>query len=371
MSWTAPTAVDNVGVVSFTSSHNPDDTFPVGTTTVTYTAADLADNQASASFDVTVVDAEPVITDYQVLNILADGTQDTSCTNSLTFSSGGQAVALIDADTATCTQDRPKEDKLKLAVSSTEEIDLITFYLNNGGYLVNTQVAGQAEGNEINFKSSSVSGTLKIKLVEVDLTNGFEISELDTQDYQVDKKKRIKITDLSSLVGTVSAGKIFGIQLTWKADDAKSSTIEIKWGKYDGAEKQTLINVSEGAPGSLPPPPTTEVDGFALSNDGDNFTVNPSAFTATSDNLFVSLTDTTDVDFTDLRKVEAELKDADKNKIKVILSDFVINGNTASATMTGLDSTFTDGEIVTFKIKAEDNDRNKVQFQIPVTINFP
>jgi len=87
--------------------------------------------------------------------------------------------------------------------------------------------------------------------------------------------------------------------------------------------------------------------------------------------LFVKITDTTSVDFTDLRKVEAELKDADKNKIKVILSDFVINGNTASATMSGLGSTFTDGEVVIFKIKAEDNDGNKVQFQIDMTIDFP
>ena len=94
-------------------------------------------------------------------------------------------------------------------------------------------------------------------------------------------------------------------------------------------------------------------------------------FTATGDDLFVKLTDTTNVDFTDLRKVEAELKDADRNRIKAILSDFVINGDTASATMSGLSSTFTDGEVVIFKIKAEDNARNKVQFQINVTIDFP
>jgi len=39
--------------------------------------------------------------------------------------------------------------------------------------------------------------------------------------------------------------------------------------------------------------------------------------------------------------------------------------------MSGLGSTFTDGEVVIFKIKAEDNARNKVQFQINVTIDFP
>jgi len=118
-------------------------------------------------------------------------------------------------------------------------------------------------------------------------------------------------------------------------------------------------------------PVSTDVDGFEVSNDGINYAVNPSTFTATGDDLFVKITDSTSVDFTNLKKVEAELKDADKNKIKVILSDFVINGNTASATMSGLGSTFTDGEVVIFKIKAEDNDRNKVQFQIDMTIDFP
>jgi hypothetical protein len=113
------------------------------------------------------------------------------------------------------------------------------------------------------------------------------------------------------------------------------------------------------------------IDGFEVGNDGINYAVNPSTFTATGDDLFVKITDTTSVDFTNLKKVEAELKDADRNRIKVILSDFVINGNTASAIMSGLGSTFTDGEVVKFKIKAEDNDRNKVEFQIDMTIDFP
>ena len=62
VTWTAPTAADNVGVTSFTSTHNPGDTFPLGATTVTYTATDAAGNTATASFTVTIGDTEdPVI----------------------------------------------------------------------------------------------------------------------------------------------------------------------------------------------------------------------------------------------------------------------------------------------------------------------
>ena len=63
VSWVVPVATDNCTLVSFVSTHNPGDIFPVGTTTVTYTATDAAGNTATCSFDVTVVDAEaPVLT---------------------------------------------------------------------------------------------------------------------------------------------------------------------------------------------------------------------------------------------------------------------------------------------------------------------
>jgi hypothetical protein len=62
VSYTPPTAADNCGVDSFTSTHNSGDTFAVGTTTVTYTATDVAGNTTASSFTVTVSDNEqPVL----------------------------------------------------------------------------------------------------------------------------------------------------------------------------------------------------------------------------------------------------------------------------------------------------------------------
>lgn len=52
--WIAPSATDNCGGVTLTSTHNSGDTFPLGTTTVVYTATDDAGNTAQCTFDITV-----------------------------------------------------------------------------------------------------------------------------------------------------------------------------------------------------------------------------------------------------------------------------------------------------------------------------
>ncbi len=60
--WTAPEPVmgDCLGVgITVTSNFNPGDTFPLGTTSVIYSAVDGAGNQALCSFNVTVEDNEP------------------------------------------------------------------------------------------------------------------------------------------------------------------------------------------------------------------------------------------------------------------------------------------------------------------------
>ena len=63
VSWNPPTGADNCPGFSVTSSHNPGDTFPVGTTVVTYVVTDNSGNQAQCSFNINVIDSElPTIT---------------------------------------------------------------------------------------------------------------------------------------------------------------------------------------------------------------------------------------------------------------------------------------------------------------------
>ena len=53
--WTELTATDNSGITpTVTQSHQPGDSFPVGTTSVTYTFTDMAGNQATCTFDVII-----------------------------------------------------------------------------------------------------------------------------------------------------------------------------------------------------------------------------------------------------------------------------------------------------------------------------
>ena len=85
VSWTAPTADDNCGIATLTSTHSSGDTFPVGVTTVTYTATDIHGNVSTSSFDVDVDDTEdPVIPAMSDMTVSTDpGTCDAVVTLSL------------------------------------------------------------------------------------------------------------------------------------------------------------------------------------------------------------------------------------------------------------------------------------------------
>jgi large repetitive protein len=71
VSWDPPTFSDNCGTGSFTSTHTPGQVFPVGTTTVTYTATDVIGNSTLCTFRVIVTDnAAPVLTGCPSANVL-------------------------------------------------------------------------------------------------------------------------------------------------------------------------------------------------------------------------------------------------------------------------------------------------------------
>lgn len=94
VSWMAPTATDNCDTdVSPVASANPGDTFPVGTTTVTYTATDSSGNTANLSFDIVVTDAEdPVFIDCPE-NIVVAASGDTMITWTIPMATDNCAVS--------------------------------------------------------------------------------------------------------------------------------------------------------------------------------------------------------------------------------------------------------------------------------------
>lgn len=85
-SWTVPSPTDNCGIQSLTSNYNPGATFPVGTTTVTYTATDVNGNQSQCSFTVTVIDnTAPAVTGCPSNITVQTGPGNTTCKQTATW----------------------------------------------------------------------------------------------------------------------------------------------------------------------------------------------------------------------------------------------------------------------------------------------
>lgn len=93
VSWTEPLAEDNCSIASFKSSHDSGAIFPIGTTTVKYTATDVNGNISVCQFNVVVKDNAPIISD---------------CPNDITIMGDESGVANIDwvAPTATSFCDK-------------------------------------------------------------------------------------------------------------------------------------------------------------------------------------------------------------------------------------------------------------------------
>jgi hypothetical protein len=89
VTWTEPSATDNAtasGSLVWTKSHLPGDTFQPGTTTVTYTATDLAANVSDVcSFTVTVTDNQKPVLSGCPTNITTTPDPTSGCTRSITW----------------------------------------------------------------------------------------------------------------------------------------------------------------------------------------------------------------------------------------------------------------------------------------------
>jgi len=77
--WDPPVPDDNCGITITGSSHEPGDIFPVGITTVTYTATDASGNIFECAFDVTVSDVQPIVDVICQDNIINIFTEEGTC----------------------------------------------------------------------------------------------------------------------------------------------------------------------------------------------------------------------------------------------------------------------------------------------------
>jgi gliding motility-associated-like protein len=78
VSWAPPIASDDCSSdVSLTANYNPGDLFPIGVTTITYTAIDFSGNTVSCSFNVTVSLDQVDLDIFQILTPDGNGVNDT------------------------------------------------------------------------------------------------------------------------------------------------------------------------------------------------------------------------------------------------------------------------------------------------------
>jgi gliding motility-associated-like protein len=85
VNWSIPLPSDNCGIVQIITSHNPNDTFNIGTTPVSYIAIDAAGNVGSCSFLITVQDNTPPAIVCPV--DISIGTDAGLCTGTATWNS--------------------------------------------------------------------------------------------------------------------------------------------------------------------------------------------------------------------------------------------------------------------------------------------
>ena len=173
ISWTPPTATDNC-LVDFNSNHQPGDLFPVGTTTVTYTALDGGGNMETCSFDI-------VIRPLPIVNIVQDIVPD-FC----------QGYALLNADV---TNEYDLLAPLTYQWSGGLGNEATALAQNNGNYAVTVSDGYNCESNTTTTitatPSDMLSGYVLLSEKEVSLKNSI-VSGGGVGVMENNKKAKIK-----------------------------------------------------------------------------------------------------------------------------------------------------------------------------------
>ncbi|MEC9475411.1 MAG: HYR domain-containing protein [Planctomycetota bacterium] len=120
--WSDPIPADNCGSVSLSSNFDSGDSFPIGSTTVTYTATDASSNSSSISFVVTVSDEE----DPSILGMPADILLEDTTDSCSAVASWPDPMATDNCGTVMLTGDHSPGDSF--AVGAT----LVTYTATDG-----------------------------------------------------------------------------------------------------------------------------------------------------------------------------------------------------------------------------------------------
>ena len=295
-----PTATDNCEgtVVTLTEGLAPGSEFPVGTTTVTYTATDAAGNTVTTSFSVTVIDNEaPVIACIENISQATDmgsatavvtfdapvGTDNCGATTEQTagLPSGSEfpigtttntyVVTDTAGNTATCSFTVTVVDEEDPTISCPANINMnvdagicgavVEFEMpvanDNSGNVIITQTAGPASGEVFPVGTTTVSFTATDEAGNT-ATCSFTVTVADNEAPVFDP--------ISNITVNVDAG-ICGATVNFEVPTATDNC------------EGTVVTLTEGlAPGSEFPVGTTTVTYTAIDAAGNIVTI---SFTVT------------------------------------------------------------------------------------------
>ncbi len=125
--WTAPTATDNCGTPTITSTANSGTSFNIGTTTVSYTATDAKGNKATCSFSVT----------------LNQNNGNNFCTNPIANVKDNNGSILVTGISTSCSQITLFTSNWSLLMSNQYSGTSVTIpNITPGNYIVKVKVLG-------------------------------------------------------------------------------------------------------------------------------------------------------------------------------------------------------------------------------------
>ncbi len=205
ITWKVPTATDNCGVATITTTNAPNSLFKVGTTTVTYTASDSKNNKQTCSFLVTIKRIITACSNDTVKPVL------TACPANITVTSSSTgAVAQWTAPTATDNCSTP-------SVSST--------YVMGTSFPIGTTpityTAKDAAGNTSNCTFNVTVVALRTGLV-LDSTKCYALVAKSS-------KKAMSIANSSTVAGAYAVQWMYlnALNQKWKIAPADSNSYNL------------------------------------------------------------------------------------------------------------------------------------------------
>ncbi|MEM8526180.1 MAG: HYR domain-containing protein [Bacteroidota bacterium] len=240
--WTPPTVMGGLGIVTVTKTHRPGAFFPLGNTVVTYTAKDLAGNQATCSFQVIVANdstpVEPRTKDSLALVDLYRNTNGEFWWNSWDL-------------------EQPMETWFGITINQENRVYLLTLEENNLTGILPNSIGDLNQLEWLDLRKNNISGSLPERITELSkleillLKKNNLTGSIPTSIGNLEKLKWL-VLDENELSGEIpkSIGQLTRLENLGLSENNLRGNIELAW---DNLEALQTINLSfNQLSGSIP-----------------------------------------------------------------------------------------------------------------------